>query len=70
MFVWHSRELNNVFGDGNMNFDKFKEEHHCNKFVPTMDSSHFLWKLVESEMLPQVLAASPFPKAIIFQRTL
>ena len=32
MFVWHSRELNNVFGDGNMNFDKFKEEHCCNKF--------------------------------------
>lgn len=26
------RELNNVFGDGNINFDEFKDEHRCNKF--------------------------------------
>jgi hypothetical protein len=28
----HSRELNDVFGEGNMNFDKFKDEHCCNEF--------------------------------------
>lgn len=32
IFVWESRELKDVFGDGNMNFDKFKDEHCCNNF--------------------------------------
>ena len=32
MFFRHFREIENVFGDGNINFDEFKNEHRCNKF--------------------------------------
>ena len=68
--LWHSRELNNVFGDGNMNFDKFKDEHSCNKFCsyyglqPFSSESESGLKDPTSACLPSESkgAGSSFPK--------